>query len=115
MILDYIDSTDNYVIRLPRDEASTIRHLMKVDGLNFSTSASTNSEAVLYTDTPYSALSYFDHGTERAKQNLQMMHRLSARSLPVSIDHRWEVNFRASRSKTRSNICHFATTTSLPD
>jgi SNF2 family DNA or RNA helicase len=70
MILDYVDGSKAFVLRVPRGEAD-IRPLMMEHGLDLSTSDSTAAEAVLFTREPYAAVTFFKYATPAAKQMLK--------------------------------------------
>lgn len=88
MILDYNDTNSNYILRVPRDHAR-IREFMESHGLNFSRTASTRDEAVLYTDDPYAALTYADNATIAARYQLGDLARAveASRSLGSTTRH----------------------------
>ena len=63
--LDYYEKTGNFVLRVPRNEQH-VRTLMQEHGLNFSETASTPNEAVLFTADPYAAATFHRDATEAA-------------------------------------------------
>lgn len=65
MQLDYNPSTSSFIVRVPRGSPE-VRVLMQEHGLDFSKSASTTREAVLFTKEPYAAVAFADHATPRA-------------------------------------------------
>ena len=67
MILDFVNSANGprYILRVPRS-APDIKAYVTEHGLNFSTSASTTDEAVLFTDNMYAAMTYAEHATPAA-------------------------------------------------
>ena len=69
MNLDYNESKDTYILRVPRNGHS-IKALMHEHGLDFSTAASSASEAVLFTEEAYAAASFADCATERCRAKL---------------------------------------------
>ncbi|TXH46980.1 MAG: DEAD/DEAH box helicase [Desulfurellales bacterium] len=71
MILDYVDSTRSFVLRVPRSDADEIRTLMTEHGLDFSQPASTPSTAVLFTREPFAAASFFRYATPYAYAQLK--------------------------------------------
>jgi SWI/SNF-related matrix-associated actin-dependent regulator 1 of chromatin subfamily A len=71
MQLDYIPQTGAYTIKVPRSESAVIQNLMKQHGLNFSLPASTENEAVLFTQEPYAAASFASCATEAALHELR--------------------------------------------
>ena len=75
MILDYVPKTDAFVLRVPRGEAD-LQELMNSHGLDFSTSASTEGEAVLFTREPYAAVTFFRYGTPAAREKLHSIDAL---------------------------------------
>lgn len=84
MILDFVEGTGAYIVRVPREEATLIQALIREHGLDFSTSSSTSSEAVLFTREPYAAVTFFEHGTQRAKRNLEKLHGQIGQSFMAS-------------------------------
>jgi SWI/SNF-related matrix-associated actin-dependent regulator of chromatin subfamily A-like protein 1 len=71
VILDYIRSTNAFILRVPRSEGMLIRELMTQQGLDYSNKDSTSSEAVLFTYEPYAAVAFWDHATPAAKEQLK--------------------------------------------
>src|SRR5665213_3105604 len=69
MILDYNHATKDFILRVLRGEAD-VRVLMQEHGLDFSRPASTTGEAVLYTQEPYAAVTFWPHATPAAKEQL---------------------------------------------
>lgn len=69
MILDYNPAKGLYFLRVQRGEHD-INELMRSHGLDFSTSASTEAEAVLMTNEPFAAVAFARFGTSRAKESL---------------------------------------------
>lgn len=65
MILDYNPATQAFILRVRRGEAEP-RVLMQEYGLDFSTSASSQGEAVLFTKEPYAAASFAKCATPQA-------------------------------------------------
>lgn len=70
MILDYAGKTGAYILRVPRSDAKLVQSLMREHGLDFSTTASTSREAVLFTREPYAAASFGEYATPAARQQL---------------------------------------------
>ncbi len=69
MNLDYNESKDTYILRVPRNGHS-IKGLMHEHGLDFSTAASSANEAVLFTSEPYAAASFASSASGRARDRL---------------------------------------------
>lgn len=69
MILDYVESTQCFTLRVLRGEAN-IQELINEHGLDFSTSASRPESAVLFTREPYAAASFGDYATAAARGQL---------------------------------------------
>lgn len=67
MKLEYVDKTGAFMLRVPRADGATISALMREHGLDFSTPASTNNEAVLYTQEPYAAVTFWEQATPEAR------------------------------------------------
>lgn len=70
MILDHNPSNGAYILRVPRSPGVDVRALMEEHGLDFSTSASTSAEAVLFTYEPYAAVAFWQYATPRAQEKL---------------------------------------------
>ena len=70
MQLDYVSSTEAFVVRVPRSSGSDIQSLMREHGLDFSIKDSTAETAVLFTREPYAAATFWEYATERAKLEL---------------------------------------------
>lgn len=75
MRLDYHATTGAFSIRVPRAESILIQDLMESHGLDFSTRASTPSEAVLLTHDPYAAVAFWQHATPEAQAQLIGLNR----------------------------------------
>lgn len=88
MILDYNPAKDLYSIRVPRSDAARVKSLMAVEGFDFSASASTSAEAVLFTNTPYAAVQFAEQGTPRARAKLK--------GITDEIDASWLLDSRRS-------------------
>lgn len=74
MQLDYIPSTGAYVLRVPRGVGHPEPHtLMMEHGLDFSTSRSTSSEAILFTREPYAAVAFWKFASPRAQEQLTQL------------------------------------------
>ena len=70
MLLDYIEKTGAFVLKVPRKEAALVQQLMRDHGLDFSTSASTAREAVLFTREVYAAATFHEHATLAARAQM---------------------------------------------
>ena len=72
MILDWVESTKAYVLRVPRNAQASglIQDLMKDHGFDLSIPASNSREAVLYTREPYAAVTFYEHATPAARDKL---------------------------------------------
>lgn len=66
MQLDFNPATGAYILRVPREHKDLIETLMREHGLDFSTTASTPQEAVLFTREPYAAASFANVATPAA-------------------------------------------------
>lgn len=75
MQLDYNPAKQTFILRVPRTSAAQINELMRDHGLDFSTSASTASTAVLFTREPYAAVAFGGHATETAARVLAPLSR----------------------------------------
>lgn len=67
MKLDYNPATASYILRIPRSDGELVQQLVREQGMNFSTTASTSDTAVLFTKEPYAAAAFADIATDRAK------------------------------------------------
>lgn len=70
MELDWVPDTESYVLRVPREEKSRVPELMGEYGFDFSKTASSPNEAVLFTKVPYAACALPGAMTERCRSNL---------------------------------------------
>lgn len=76
MQLDYVPSTRAFVLRVPRGPGNPDpSEIMRESGLDFSTPASSPSEAVLFTREPYAAAAFHAYATEAAKAQLLSIQR----------------------------------------
>lgn len=67
MLLDYVPSRSVFALRVPRDAGGVSpKTLVEEYGLDFSTTASTQQEAVLLTREKYAALSFLKYATPEA-------------------------------------------------
>lgn len=78
MILDYVQNTGSYIIRVPREgngvaARNQIKELMRDHGWDYSKAASTTGEAILMSKSPYAALEFLDIATPRARESLGPM------------------------------------------
>lgn len=71
MRLDFNEASGAYNLSVPRDSTVTVKDLMENHGLNFSTSASTINNALLFTREPYAAVTFRDHATPAALAKLR--------------------------------------------
>ena len=72
MKLDYNPSTKAFIIKAKRNEID-VQQMMKEHGLDFSTTASTGNEAVMFTREPYAAAAFGEHATPAAKHELRFI------------------------------------------
>lgn len=70
MKLDYFPKTGAFTIAVPRSAQADIQMLMREHGLDFSTSASTPDNAILFTKEAYAAASFAEFATPFARQQL---------------------------------------------
>lgn len=70
MLLDYNANTSAFIVRVNRQGGEDIQALIREHGMDFSTSASTASEAVLFTKSPYAAAAFVGNATPAAKEEL---------------------------------------------
>ena len=71
MILEYNPHTKAYILRVRRSEGIDIQEIIKEHGLDYSSTASHNHEAVLFTREPCAALHFYDSGTPEVKKMLE--------------------------------------------
>lgn len=84
-MLDY--HAGNFILSFPRGEADPAQ-LMREEGLDFSLPASTAQTAVMFTDSPYAAVRYYEHATPAAKEHLDGIHaKIEASRAPSSLAH----------------------------
>lgn len=75
MILDFEPRNGNYILRVPRrtrEDEAAVQAYMTEYGLDLSMSASTATEAVLFTFQPYAAAPFWEFATDRAKADPQL-------------------------------------------
>lgn len=70
MILDYNPGTKKYILRVLRSEGVDPKALMREHGLNYSTTASSSNEAILFSEEPYAAASFGAYATPQARGQL---------------------------------------------
>ncbi len=70
MILDYNGSLGYFTLRVNRHNGVDVNMLMREHGLDFSATASTPSEALLFTREPYAAASFGNYATPQARGQL---------------------------------------------
>lgn len=87
MQLDYVPATGAFTIRVPRKDTEVVGLLMRDHGMDFSETASTAHEAVLFTREPYCAVTFFDGATPAAQAQLL--------ALQTEIDKSWAPNSQA--------------------
>lgn len=83
MILDFHSSTGYFTLQVQRNEAS-VRDLMTVHGLDFSTAKSTPGEAWLMTKESYAAAAFFESATPAAREQLLDMQQRIDKSWALS-------------------------------
>ena len=71
MLLEYNEHKSLFFLRVPRSDKIDISELRTSYGLDYSTSASSPSEAVLFTAEPYAAASFAGCATPQAKDKLK--------------------------------------------
>lgn len=86
MQLDFVPSTGAFVLAVKREEGDP-RKIMREDGFDFSTSASTSDRAVLFTHEAYAACAYAHVATAAAKSQLA--------PLLAAIETSWADNSKA--------------------
>jgi SWI/SNF-related matrix-associated actin-dependent regulator 1 of chromatin subfamily A len=92
VILDYVEATGAFVLRVPRNDPTVnLQELMNEHGLDLSLKASTQSEAVFFTREPYAAVTFFAHGTNEAKQKLTGLVGQIQASWKATSDHHWRI------------------------
>lgn len=73
MQLDFVPTTNAFVLKVDRSQSDLVQGLMKDHGLDLSLPASTARTAVLFTREPYAAASFLDYATPQATQALGNM------------------------------------------
>lgn len=68
--LDYVETTKNFILKMPRSDQSRINETMQIHGLDFSIPATTRETAVLFTPQPYAAVPFIEHATLSAAMEL---------------------------------------------
>lgn len=71
MILDYVEKTGAFILRVPRANSADIQELMHTHGLDLSVPLSTPDQAVLFTREAYAAVSFAEYGTPLAREKLK--------------------------------------------
>lgn len=69
MILDFVPSTDAFILKVPRGSAD-LQDLMRETGLDFSLKASTEKTGVLFTHEPYAAAAFAEYATPEARAKM---------------------------------------------
>lgn len=88
MYLDYVDSTQSYVLHIDRSEETDIDRIVRDHGFDFSTSASTGNTAVLFTKEPYAAVSFYKDASPEALVRLApLAHRIDLSMAETSGGH----------------------------
>lgn len=87
MILDYVNSTSTFTLKVARNEHD-VQAIMREQGLDLSLSASSASEAVLMTKEPYAAAHYGSFATPKAYAQIEHILREVEKSwAPTSDAH----------------------------
>lgn len=73
MKLDWVNSTSAFTLTVPRGSATRVKTLIEDHGLNFSTAASTNAAAMLFTREPYAAVTFREFATPLALEQMRPM------------------------------------------
>jgi SWI/SNF-related matrix-associated actin-dependent regulator of chromatin subfamily A-like protein 1 len=87
VILDYNPNTKAFIIRVNRSDDVEVQTLIREHGLDFSTSASTPGEAVLFTREPYAAAAFGSCATPQARGQLH--------GILTEIDASWRAESKA--------------------
>ena len=89
--LDFNPANGAYILRVPRNKRDLVKSLVREHGMDFSTSASTPSMAVLFTKEPYCAASFAEHATERARASMKgILDEIQLSWASTSGSHYWE-------------------------
>lgn len=86
MQLDFNSASGAFILRFARGEADP-QVLMREQGLDFSATASTADQCVMFTREPYAAVGWWEHGTQAARARLN--------ELKVEIDMSWAAESQA--------------------
>lgn len=88
MILDYVEHTGCYTLRVPRASGVQIKDLMRSHGLDFSSTASTSGNAVLFTREPFAAVTFREYATPAALGKLKgIIDEIENSNRPTSAAH----------------------------
>lgn len=88
MILDWIDATQSYVLKVARSEGQDLQALISDHGLDMSVPDSTVKTAVLFTREPYAAATFGDVATPIARAKLgSILSEIEASWAPTSQAH----------------------------
>lgn len=88
MKLDFVPKTGAYVLKVPRASKTSVKTLVEDHGLNFSSTASTTNEAILFTREPYCAATFREFGTPAALQTMApLIAKIEASQAPTSGAH----------------------------
>ncbi len=93
MILEYNPANQRYIVRVPRAEAHTVRDLQDNHGLEFFRGSPSN-EAILSTEEPYAAATFYQHGTPEARHEL--------RHIQAAIEASWATESQARIPATKT-------------
>lgn len=84
MILDFNPATKAFIVRVNRSSGEEVQRLIHEHGLDFSTTASTPGEAVLFTHEPYAAAAFAECATPQARGQLH--------GILTEIDASWQAS-----------------------
>lgn len=89
--LDYNEKTQAFILRVPRSLGrEKVQAYIREHGFNFSTTASTDATAVLFTKEPYAAAAFPEYATPRAREQIGgILAEVKASWAPTSTSRYW--------------------------
>lgn len=85
MLLDYVDKTRKFILKVPRTDRLLTQQIMNEHGWDFSRTASGIFEAVLFSNEPYAAAAFAENATPEARAQIQwILDEVAASGRPES-------------------------------
>lgn len=91
MILDYVEETGAFVLKVPRNSEWSLQDLMSEHGLDLSLRASTTTHAVFFTREPYAAATFAAYATDAAREKLKGILAQIESSWAVNTTRHWQI------------------------